>query len=69
MEELSMNERRSIMRGHTCEGIGSDDNPRTVPISRRETTLRNKSRYQLQQPAPLSEDEVRQLPVAHQYSS
>jgi hypothetical protein len=63
-----MNELKHVMRDQECERLGTDDSPRTVPISRRET-LRNKRRYALQQPAPLSEEEVRLLPVAHQYSA
>jgi hypothetical protein len=46
-----------------------DDNPRTVPHSRREASMRNRRRYALYEPTPLTEEEVRQLPVPHHYSS
>ena len=65
-----MNENKLITHGQRGEGRGgSDDNPRTVPISRRQTTLRNRRGYFLFEPIPLTEDEIRQLPVAHQYSA
>jgi hypothetical protein len=47
----------------------ADDTPRTVPVSRREKTVRSRRRYSCVEPTPLTEEEVRQLPVAHRYSA
>ncbi len=46
-----------------------DDGFTTVPVSRRETSKRNKRGYALYEPTPLTEEEVRQLPVPHHYSA
>jgi hypothetical protein len=58
------------LRNYFSEAGGTkDDSPRTVPHSRRETSKRNKRGYALYEPTPLTEDEVRRLPVPHHYSA
>jgi hypothetical protein len=65
-----MNRIRDVVRDYFSNAREArDDNPRTATISRRETSMRNKRRYTLYEPTPLTDEEVRQLPVAHQYSA
>jgi hypothetical protein len=65
-----MNSLRQALRSYFVEARNcKDDNLKTTPVSRREPTVRSRRRYALHQPTPLTEEEVRQLPVAHQYSS
>jgi hypothetical protein len=57
------------LRNYFSEASGTtDDASRTVPISRRETSKRKRG-YALYEPTPLTEEEVRQLPVPHHYSA
>jgi hypothetical protein len=65
-----MNSLRQALRSYFGNPNGPvDDTPRTVPISRREKTVRSRRRYSMYEPTPLTEEEVRQLPVAHRYSA
>lgn len=58
------------LRNYFSETRGSkDDNPRSVPVSRRESSMRNRRKYPFHEPTPLTEEEVRQLPVPHHYSA
>ena len=58
------------LRSYFSEARGSkDDNPKTVPILRQETSLRNRRKNTFHVPTPLTEEEVRQLPVPHHYSA
>lgn len=61
---------RQALRSYFVEAHNrNDENLKTVPVSRREPTVRSRRRYASLQPTPLTEEEVRQLPSAHQYSS
>lgn len=61
---------RSLFRSKPREGGGvRDDTPRTVPISRREKTVRSRRLYAPVELKPLSEDELRRLPVANRFSA
>lgn len=65
-----MNSLRQALRSYFGNLYGpADDTPKTVPISRREKTVRSRRRYSFVEPTPLTEEEVRQLPVAHRYSA
>lgn len=65
-----MNSLRQVLRSYFGSPNGPVDNtPGTVPISRREKTIRSRRRYSFVEPTPLTEEEVRQLPVAHRYSA
>jgi hypothetical protein len=65
-----MHSLRQALRSFFGNSNGAaDDNPATVPISRRDKTVRSRRRYSMYEPTPLTEEEVRQLPVAHRYSA
>ncbi len=79
MEELSMFDLRtmfwgSVFRAKQPDRRGvSDDTlttvPRTVPKSRRDTTVRSRRLSAPIEIKPLSEEDIRNLPVANRFSA
>ncbi|MEQ1653733.1 MAG: hypothetical protein ABL897_14705 [Hyphomicrobium sp.] len=66
-----MREHRFGARGQTETGEHVvDDTPRSLSFSRRETTTGRRRRLNSHlDPLPLTDEEVRLLPIAHRYSA